>query len=155
MSMVQTIKFYKKDDPYGFMSNFYKAEVEVDGEVYKTSEHYYQCMKFEDPDLREWVKNIPTPHIAFKLSRFIGWEEERLDWPDVKEDIMRKVVELKFRQHPELMKQLLETGNSILVEDSPVDEFWGCGESGIGKNRLGHILMDVRDKYAEIIITRK
>jgi len=40
---------------------------------------------------------------------------------------------------------LLSTGDAEIVENSPIDYYWGCGANGSGKNRLGIILMEVRD----------
>jgi predicted NAD-dependent protein-ADP-ribosyltransferase YbiA (DUF1768 family) len=40
---------------------------------------------------------------------------------------------------------LLSTGNATLIEDSPMDFYWGCGSDGTGKNMLGKILMEYRD----------
>lgn len=31
-----------------------------------------------------------------------------------------------------------------IVEDSPINSYWGCGADRLGKNRLGVILMEVR-----------
>lgn len=145
--MTDIIKFYKKDDEYGFMSNFYRAEIVMYGEKYATSEHYYQSMKFlRHPELEKWVATAPTPHLAFKASRAIGMELMREDWDEVKLDVMLDVVREKFYQHPELAKQLLETGDAKLIEDSKVDSYWGCGADGTGKNMLGKILMQIREE---------
>jgi N-glycosidase YbiA len=50
----------------------------------------------------------------------------------------------KFNSHPELRKLLLATGLAQIVEDSPRDYFWGCGEDRSGLNHLGKILMQIR-----------
>ena len=152
--MAKKIKFYLKDDPYGFMSNFYRAKIMVNGVEYSTSEHYYQCMKFDgvDEDLKNWVKNAPTPHMAFKATRAIGEDKWRKDWKEVNVDIMRTAVYAKFMQHPDLETKLIDTGNAVLIENSPVDSFWGCGKDGDGENWLGKILMEVR---ATLIKNRK
>lgn len=39
-------EFYDADGPYGFLSNFYKSNILVDGINYPTSEHLYQSLKF-------------------------------------------------------------------------------------------------------------
>ncbi len=57
---------------------------------------------------------------------------------------MREALTAKFRQNPELLEQLLATGDAELVENSPVDYFWGIGADGSGKNTLGKLLMEVR-----------
>ena len=35
-------------------------------------------------------------------------------------------------------------GKRLLVENAPMDFYWGCGADGSGQNRLGDILMQVR-----------
>lgn len=42
----QPIYFYRKNEPYGFMSNFYPSAIQVDGKAYPTVEHYFQSQKF-------------------------------------------------------------------------------------------------------------
>ena len=69
----------------------------------------------------------------------------RPDWEDVKVVEMFLICENKFAQNPELKKLLLQTGEEILVEGNDWDDtFWGvCG--GVGENKLGRILMMVRE----------
>ena len=31
-----------------------------------------------------------------------------------------------------------------LFENAPSDYYWGCGQTGTGKNRLGRLLMELR-----------
>ncbi len=51
----------------------------------------------------------------------------------------------KFQTHRDIRDILLSTGNAEIVENSPIDFYWGCGADGSGKNMLGKILMEVRD----------
>ena len=73
----------------------------------------------------------------------------RRDWESVKEQIMRDAVLAKFSQHPELTELLLSTGDAVIVEHTENDDYWGDGGDGKGKNRLGHILMSVREQLRE------
>jgi predicted NAD-dependent protein-ADP-ribosyltransferase YbiA (DUF1768 family) len=61
----------------------------------------------------------------------------------------------KFSQNPDMLRQLLATGDRILVEASPLDRIWGIGLRGDdprasdraswqGLNLLGEALMRVR-----------
>ena len=73
-----------------------------------------------------------------------------------KEDVdnMNLVLELKIDQHPELKKQLVETGNALIVEDvgnraGGNHSFWGAkkvGNEWIGSNVLGKLWMAIREK---------
>ncbi len=39
----------------------------------------------------------------------------------------------------------MNTGNCPIVENAPGDYYWGCGKDGSGKNKLGEVLMQVRE----------
>lgn len=69
----------------------------------------------------------------------------RADWEQVKDDVMQKAVLQKFRTHADIREILLATVDEVLVENSPIDYYWGCGKDGSGKNKLGQILMEVRE----------
>lgn len=57
---------------------------------------------------------------------------------------MLECVLAKFLQNPNLAAELLSSGDEELVEDSPVDAWWGCGKDGTGLNMLGKVLGEVR-----------
>ena len=69
----------------------------------------------------------------------------RLDWETVKDDIMREALHAKFNQHPGLRSLLLQTGDAELIEHTKNDRYWADGGDGSGKNRLGHLLMELRE----------
>ena len=62
---------------------------------------------------------------------------------------MRDAEYAKFNQNPDLLERLLATGEAKIVENSPVDYYWGVGLDGSGQNMLGVILMEVREKLRE------
>jgi ribA/ribD-fused uncharacterized protein len=62
---------------------------------------------------------------------------------------MDRVLELKFDQHPDLALLLVSTGHSELIEDSPVDSFWGVGKDRQGRNELGKALMRLRNRLQQ------
>ena len=144
---MKIIKFYKPKDDYGYMSNFSWHSVELDGKKWTTSEHYFQAMKFTNEDLHKKIRSTRFPGEAAKIGRDRS-NPLREDWESIKENVMMKVVLAKFTQHPDLKKDLIETGDALLVENSPVDYYWGCGKNGSGKNRLGQILMKIREYIA-------
>jgi hypothetical protein len=80
-------------------------------------------------------------------SRLLGQKVTmRPDWDQVKRQVMKECVLAKFLQHADLRKQLMATGDETLIEDSPVDAWWGCGADGTGQNVLGQVLMEVREE---------
>jgi ribA/ribD-fused uncharacterized protein len=140
-----TIYFYLPRDEWGWLSNFSPHGVELDGVWWPTVEHYFQAAKFveTDPDHAATIRRVPKPRDAARLGRDRG-HPLRPDWEAVKEDVMRRAVRCKLETHPELREMLLATGDEQIVEVSPSDDYWGAGQDGSGKNRLGHILMEVR-----------
>ncbi|KZT01034.1 DUF1768-domain-containing protein [Laetiporus sulphureus 93-53] len=145
---VKPILFYHRDQPYYEFTNFSPHPVEFAGKVYPTAEHLFQAHKFldTDPALAERIRRLPSARAALEeaaRSRRL----QRSDWFDVNVGIMDMILEAKFTQHSHLRRMLLDTGESQLIEDSPVDSFWGVGRDGNGRNELGKALMRVRDRW--------
>lgn len=139
-----TIYFYGTHDQYGCFSNFSPHGFELDKFYWPTSEHYFQAQKFAGTPHAEQIRQVKTPKDAAKMGRDRK-RPLRSDWEQVKDDIMRKVVLCKFKTHTDIREVLLSTDNELIVENSPIDYYWGCGADGSGKNMLGVILMEVRD----------
>jgi ribA/ribD-fused uncharacterized protein len=138
-----TITFYEVDAPYGAFSNFSPHGIELDGQWWPTTEHYFQAQKFAGTPYEEQVRLAATP----KQAALIGRDRRlplRPDWEQVKEGVMRRAVLRKFETHAQLRELLLATGDEEIVERNVDDEYWGCGKEGTGNNRLGHLLMEVR-----------
>ncbi|BAY60417.1 hypothetical protein NIES22_04760 [Calothrix brevissima NIES-22] len=140
-----TIYFYAIGEKYGCFSNFSRHGFELDGLYWLTSEHYFQAQKFIGTDHVEHIRLVKSPKEAAKMGRERS-RPLRKDWEQVKDDVMRKAVLQKFTTHTDIREILLSTGNEEIVENSPIDFYWGCGADGSGKNMLGIILMEVREK---------
>ena len=64
------ILFYNRGEPYFEFTNFYEAAIDVGGQRYRTSEHYFQSQKFPDrPDLQRRVRDALTCRAAFEMVR--------------------------------------------------------------------------------------
>lgn len=137
-----TIKFYKSEPPHGYMNNFYRNRIFIYGRWWATTEHAYQAQKATDITEYDAIHQAATPREAFNLGQKV--QSMRADWEDVKIDVMYDIVLAKFVQHHDLREKLLSTGDEEIVEDSPIDSFWGCGANGNGANHLGKILMKIR-----------
>ena len=143
--------FYNRGEPYYEFTNFFEAVVNIDDEDWLTTEHYFQAQKFVGTPLISTIRMLERPRDAFEKSRdpkYAHWR--RSDWESVKEDIMFKALQAKFTQHEDLKKLLVGTKDRRLVEHSPHDKYWGDGGDGSGENRLGILLMKLRDE-----LTRK
>ena len=132
---------------YDFLSNFYPAEIELDGIVYSTGETAFQAQKTLDMEARKAFAGLP-PGKAKRVGRRLAL---RSDWESVKLGLMEQIVRAKFAQHPELAERLVATGTLPLVEGNAWhDLYWGVDvNTGEGENHLGKILMKVRDELVK------
>ena len=148
--MPATIYFYSVYDDFGEFSNFAPYPIVLKKKRWPTTEHYFQAQKFKTTSLNDFhdVRRAKTPMQAARRGR----ERKRplrKDWESIKDDVMRRAVWAKFTTHEELRELLLSTGSNKLVENTTGDFYWGCGRDGSGKNKLGIILMETREKFAQ------
>jgi len=142
---MQTIKFYSANAEYGCFSNFSLHAVTIDGISYQTTEHYFQAQKFVNEKIQRRIINANTPNEAARLGRNRNFPL-RKGWESMKDDVMLTAIRAKMEQHEDVREALLSTGDAILVEHTARDSYWADGGDGSGKNRLGQILMKVRDE---------
>ena len=142
---IMTIYFYHMNNPYSSFTNFSPHGFELNGLFWPSVEHYYQAQKVADTDLFAKVYAAKNPGEAKRIAKSDP-HKRRSDWSDVKISVMKHAVRKKFESNPELMTELLNTGDEELVEDSRHDYFWGCGKDRTGLNMLGKILMEIRDQ---------
>lgn len=138
------IRFYKEFGPLGYLATYSNHGFYKDGVYWKTSEHYYQAQKFEDENVRKMIINAPTPKEASNIGRS---REFRIkdNWAQIKQAVMFDAVYYKFKQNPDILKLLLETGDAYIVEATVKENYWGCGPYNDGQNNYGKIVMRVRD----------
>jgi len=135
-------KINKFAGDYGVFSNFYYSPIWDDGIEYPTVEHYFQAMKTLDPNQRRTISIAATPGAAKRMGRRVKLRD---DWEQVKERYMLFALRQKFLD-PTLKEKLLATGDTYLEEgNSWGDTYWGVC-NGVGKNRLGYLLMQVREE---------
>lgn len=128
--------------PYRFLSNFHVADVMYEGLRYPSTEAAFQAAKSLDKEERLQIAILSQPKFAKRAGRRLAL---RSDWESVKDQVMYDVCLDKFTRHADLKKALLETGSAYLEETNTWgDRYWGV--DGHGKNRLGQILMRIRDE---------
>jgi len=148
----QKLTYETKDSVYFFTNAFYPFDnfsahtVEIWAQVFYTAEHAFQWKKFESTDatLARQIKLAGSPWLVKKLSQTS--KKLRSDWADIKVGIMTEIFRAKAAQHDDVQQMLISTGTKTIVENSPVDSFWGCGKDGKGENKMGKILMKIRDE---------
>ena len=127
--------------PWRFLSNFHFFPVEYDGVVYPTNEHAYQAAKTNDLLARDEIRRVSRPGEARRLGQQVVL---RPDWGLVQLPIM---VDLNLQKYADvkLGTMLLESEEAYLEETNHWgDVYWGVC-NGIGENKLGKLLMDIRD----------
>ena len=140
------IEFYReRDAPYGCFSNFSKHSFTLGGQPWQTVEHYFQAQKFAGTPREHEIQIAPDPMTAKTMGQSRDFPL-RADWDAVKDDVMREAVRAKFSQHEDIKAVLLGTGSETLIEAARNDSYWGYGPDGKGQNKLGQVLMEIRDE---------
>jgi len=134
-------------DENSFLSNFYPAKiVSKTGKVWPTAEHLFHACKTLDKEEVETIRKHPIKGLR-SAGRKVTLRE---NWDKIKLDIMRRIVNAKFAQHPDLMAKLRAIKGLICEDNYWHDNFWGncrCDRciNKQSENHLGRILMDIRD----------
>lgn len=138
---MQTILRFKGE--YEFLHNYYPHAIQYEGIVYPTNEHAFQAAKTLNSKMRKEIAACETPGKAKEMGNSISL---RADWESIKTDVMEDLCRLKFAD-PILKDQLLSTVGCYLIEGNHWgDTCWGM-VNGKGENRLGKILMSLRDEF--------
>ena len=146
MTIGTAIKFYLHTEKWGELSNFAPFAITIDDKLWPTTEHYFQAQKFPSvPHYQEEIRTAHRPMIAAKMGRDRKYPL-RQDWESVKDDVMYQALQAKFTQYDHLRALLLSTGKRQLIEHTTNDSYWGDGGDGKGKNKLGQLLMKLRDE---------
>lgn len=128
------------------LDNFSAHIVEIWGKKFQTSEHAYQWKKFagSNPEIADQIFNATSPNEVKKISDARKGEASP-EFHDLKLQIMEEILRAKAAQHEKIRRILKESGTKTIVENSPIDSFWGAGPDGKGENALGKLWMKVRD----------
>lgn len=130
---------------YRFLSNFWLCPVEWQGIVFPSAEHAFVFGKTDRfPKSLRRVLETRLPGAVKRLGRSVPL---RPDWDRIKDGVMYEVVLSKFSLNEDLKAKLLATGAVPLVEGNTWgDKYWGQDPIGTGENRLGKVLMRVRNE---------
>jgi ribA/ribD-fused uncharacterized protein len=127
---------------------FDEPPITIDGVEFGGPEQFFQLMKSsgtESHAAAAAAMAMASPFQAYAIGRT---HQMRDDWEDVKVDFMRQAVEAKFR-NPSLRALLLSTQDFPLLQLKPSENFWGSGADGTGRNVLGALLMELRQKLRD------
>ena len=138
-------RIYFFETAYGPLSNWSAHAVSIWGQRFPSLEHGYHWRKFRDtaPEVAAAILQAGSPWMAMRIERW-NKADRTPDWQDVKVAVMRELVQAKSAQNEDVRLCLAASGSKRLVENSPYDDFWGCGADGNGRNMLGELWMEVR-----------
>lgn len=155
------ITFAKTDGQFGALSNMapgfnlFVNEINI-----QSSEILYQACRFPlFPDIQEEIIRTQNPVLAKGVSRQ-NINLSRQDWDKVKFKVMKWCLEVKLIQNfDKFASILLSTKDYTIVEYSRQDQVWGAIVKGndrvlIGKNALGRLLMELREKVKKNEISK-
>lgn len=139
------VGFYSS--PLDALNNWSAHAVERYGVLFPSVEHGYHYDKFirTAPEIAALVLHAKSPAMAWKIAKEHEAQRDP-DWDHKKIAVMTSWVRAKFQQNPDARAVLLWTYPKKIVENSPIDDFWGTGPEGDGKNAMGGILMLIRDE---------
>jgi ribA/ribD-fused uncharacterized protein len=143
----------------GIYSQWHKAPMTIDKIEYNSCEQYMMHQKallFGDEDIAEQIMQETNPREQKKFGRMIRNFDKTI-WDKNCLAIVYEGNLAKFRQNAGLREEMLNTGDRIFVEASPLDNIWGIGldenAEGIddpsywlGLNLLGQALTLVKNQ---------
>ncbi|KIY73248.1 hypothetical protein CYLTODRAFT_406837 [Cylindrobasidium torrendii FP15055 ss-10] len=113
--------------------------------IFPTAFHLFEALKFypHAMDIFEQIRHIMRTE---DVTAFAARNANRMspDWNTTFAEHLKATFLAKFRFHPDLRQQLMETGARELILDSS-EGFWGVDSEGEGMNYMGKALMQVRD----------
>ena len=151
------IYFNSRTPYFDIFSNFYDEPLKIEGEIWKSGEHYYQAAKFaknglqEDEAIYRIIANAETPGISKKLADEYLTEENKVRSHQALRTFqaMATMLNVKFAPGTLSRKRLMQTGTLELIHLSGSDFFWGQNRKSEGHNLLGRALMQIRDSGSD------
>ena len=133
--------------PFEPFDHFSAHRIKLWGREFATAEHAFQWKKFDGaaPGVAAQILVASSPWAVKRLSKDNA-SLRRPDWDDVKVEVMEETLRAKVDQHQDVRDMLLSTGSKRIVENSPIDDFWGAGPDGDGQDHIGRILTEIRDE---------
>ncbi|ANP49800.1 ribA/ribD-fused uncharacterized protein [Streptomyces griseochromogenes] len=145
------------------LSQWWPSPFVVDGVRYATAEHWMMAGKarlFGDAEAERRVLAAEHPAAAKKAGRLVRDFDEEI-WERERFGIVVEGSVHKFASDDGLRGFLLDTGDRVLVEASPLDRVWGIGlaaddeasadpERWRGPNLLGFALMEARERLRRV-----
>ena len=150
--------YFNSRTPYlDIFSNFYEEPLQINGEFWKSGEHFYQAAKFAktglqpDEEIYHTIINAETPGTAKRLAdEYFSGENKECFHQALRTFVaMATMLNVKFAPGTLARKRLMQTGDLELIHLSGSDFFWGQNRKDDGKNLLGKALMQMRNSGSD------
>lgn len=140
---------------YTYFSPYTGHAIELDGVVYPTVEHAYQCLRYRDPKIISEILSARSAVLAWETStKYKQFQIPEYKDENYKLEIMKKLMRLKAEQHRDVRDALISSGEQKIVKHivsgPPGDGFWDDGEDGNGLNHMGRMWMDIREEIKKL-----
>jgi len=154
----------KVKDEWGIFCNFAQTPITIDGITFKSSEHLFQMMKFQDASVMNNIWNSLTANnkVCYDIKRTAkSYEKQyrRSDWGSIVVDAMKFCLMKKYEQSAYFRSELERSKGFFIVEDQTsrkitktgklkAPDSWGVvlkDDKYWGMNLLGELLMELRD----------
>ena len=150
---MKIITFTKVALQYGWLGNMSPYPIIYENKLWRTTEALFQALRFDDDNIRELIREQKSPMAAKMIAK--KYRDQITIDPLGPIDYANMVtcINLKIEQHPILLEMLLETNDSMIIEDVTSrgsrgsNLYWGAmknGEDWVGQNKLGEIWMSIR-----------
>jgi hypothetical protein len=159
---MKTKNYYETDTHVYFYGSCYSQwamrSFELDRNLFNCCEQYMMYKKaklFGDHESAMKIWSSCDPSIQKKLGRKVkNFDKDK--WEAIAKEVVYDANYAKFTQNEDCLKELMASGDKIIVEASPYDCIWGigmsCDDPGItdpknwrGTNWLGEAIMKVRE----------
>lgn len=158
----EKILFNAASETHAFLSDMYPSPMLINGRIWFSVEQYISYRKLSEKDAKDKKQKALTSELrtkilgtldSFKAKYFASTKAGGFVNPKFKRGvrITQKALHAKFTQNPMLLYHLMRTGDAILIEDAPWDDFWGNGKDGKGENMKGKLLMQLRDSLRDVV----
>jgi ribA/ribD-fused uncharacterized protein len=139
------------------LSNFHACDVNVNGELHKSTEHAFQLTKaLRNGDISA-ADRIRSASNALQAKRIGDAVKTTSSWESEKVEVMTTIIEAKFKQVKSFRDTVKKLDPKTTVVEATRDNFWGSGldeaatlktrpKAWPGSNKLGKIIKAVAKK---------
>lgn len=149
--------FCKTNEEWGILSNMASTPINIEGVEFKSAEHIFQMMKFNEAEYvkKVWkgitANNKKSQNIKMTAKSYEP-KHRRADWGCMIVDALKFAMQKKYEQC-ELFRQELERTKGFYIVEKQANpnklaDTWSAKQEDdmwVGSNLTGRLLMELRD----------